>query len=176
MAGPYASVSNAFRQTTLAATYMSLIAEALVSTGSPYDTPQLEAFFTAYITTTYPLFVFLLPDLQAALARGLVMGFLSLCEDGYTLRPDMLALNPGNILFVAPRLSYGSPLITAGLQLPAATHSTCCRGTQRPCGGGSASSGPCDTHPITVQQFGCAPQQGCCAAPETTCCSCEDTQ
>ena len=70
MASNYVNQSNAFRQPNLADTYISLIVEALIASGSPYTVPRTTADIVNYITTTYPLFpisaVFLDTQLERA--------------------------------------------------------------------------------------------------------------
>lgn len=168
MAGPYADVSNAFRQPNEPDTYISLIIEAFNNSGAPYSTQLTAAAITAYITGKYPLFAFVPATLTTQLARALRLGILFDCgAAGYQLRYDLLRVNAGNVKFVAPRLFYAGPLLTNYTPLPGLS-----RGgelTDRSsCGGGSST--------VKKVCLSCEPNPsgtgGCCPAPAAPCTPC----
>lgn len=168
MAGPYADVSNAFRQPNIPDTYVSLVIEAFNASGTPYSVPLTEAAITTYITTTYPLFAFVPATLTAQLARALRLGVIFDCGvAGYQLRQDSLKVNPSAIKFYAPRLYYGGPLIESVIQLPGIPRSGICT-DRSACSGGSVSS-------LKVCPVSCeckSATTGCCPAPAPTCTPC----
>jgi len=170
MAGPYASISNAFRQPNEPDTYVSLIIEAFNASGTPYTVPLTEAAITTYITTTYPLFAFVAATLTTQIARALRVGVLFDCGvSGYQLRSDLLRVNAGNIKFVAPRMYYAGPLLEYLVPLPGLSRSG--ELTQRSgCSGGSytvtKTCNKCDTN-CSNGTFGCCPAP---AAACTPCC------
>jgi hypothetical protein len=132
MAGPYATVSNAFRQPNEPDTYVSLVIEAFNATGLPYSTQLSAAAITAYITTTYPLFAFDPNALAAQLARALRLGVLFDCAPaGYQLRPDLVRVNAGNVKFVAPGLATDTTACNYGSVTSTTVCASCgeCRGT-----------------------------------------------
>lgn len=167
MAGPYAEVSNAFRQPNEPDTYVSLIIEAFNATGSPYSTQLTVAAITTYITTTYPLFAFVAGTLTTQIARARRLGLLFDCgASGYQLRPDFIRVNPGNVKFVAPRLYYGGPLLSSFVPLVGLS-----RGGElcdRSCISGSVSvKTVCDKCDVCGTGTG-----GCCPAPAAACTPC----
>lgn len=169
MAGPYATVSNAFRQPNIPDTYVSLVIEAFNASGTPYTVPLTEADITTYITTTYPLFAFVAATLTTQLARALRLGIVFDCGvAGYQLRQDSLKVNPSAIKFYAPRLYYGGPLLEYIIQLPDIPRSGICT-DRSACTGGSVSSykvcpGDCSVCAVSTS--------GCCPAPAPACTPC----
>lgn len=166
MAGPYATVSNAFRQPNEPDTYVSLVIEAFNATGLPYSTQLSAAAITTYITTTYPLFAFDPNTLAAQLARALRLGVLFDCAPaGYQLRPDLVRVNAGNVKFVAPRLYYAGPLLAYLVPLP---------GLSRP--GLATDTTACNYGSVTsttvCASCGECRGTGCCSRPAVPCTAC----
>jgi len=168
MAGPYADVSNAFRQPNEPDTYISLIIEAFNNSGAPYSTQLTTAAITAYITGRYPLFAFVPATLTTQLARALRLGVIFDCgAAGYQLRYDLLRVNAGNVKFVAPRLFYGGPLLTSFTPLPGLSRGGEITDRSVSVNGSSSFTTVCP------QCTGCVSTGGCCprpAAPCTPCC------
>jgi hypothetical protein len=111
MANPYVNVSNAFRQPTIADTYISLIVEALMAFGNAYSTPRETAVIANYIQTTYPVFPLDLAYLNQQLSAAVSRGVLHRCGTYWLLREDLTVVNGDNWKYLLARCSYGGALL-----------------------------------------------------------------
>lgn len=171
MAANYVNDSNAFRQPTLADTYISLFVEALIASGSPYTVPRSTADLVAYITTTYPLFPLDAPFTATQLERAVKLGVLARCGDDWLLRPDLTRVNVGNQKYVFGRCAPGGPLITTCADYGPRHDKRLNSITSRECGG-SFSSGGKFVDGGKVGFGGKVPANGCCPPVPVPCTGC----
>lgn len=171
MASEYALISNAFRQPNLADTYISLIVEAMLSTGNPYTVPRGTMFIVDWINVTYPLFPIDATYMNTQLNRAVKLGVLARCVDDWLLRQDMLNVNVGNQKYLFGRCGIGSQLITTCEWYPANSRSPlflCRQGA-----GSSAGVTKQECCSSTTPFGGCDAKHGCCPpipVPMTNCC------
>lgn len=173
MASNYVNVSNAFRQTNLGDTYISLIVEALIASGAPYTVPRSTTDIVNYVTTTYPLFPIGATFLDTQLERAVKIGVLARCGDDWQMRPDLTRVNVGNQKYIFGRCSVGGPLITTCADYGPREDRRLNSVTSRQCGGSFSQGGCCPQIDDNLAFGGNAPQSGCCAplaSPQTPCC------
>jgi hypothetical protein len=176
MASPYVNQSNAFRQPTLADTYVTLYVEALIAMGTPFTTPRTTADIVAYITTTYPLFALDATFTATQLERAVKLGVLARCGADWLLRRDLTRVNVANQKYVFGRCGPGGPLITTCADYGPRGDRRLNTIYSRACSG-SASSGGKYVDPTEATFGACDPSGGCCAplapppSPATGCCA-----
>jgi len=171
MASEYALISNAFRQTNLADTYISLIVESMMATGNPYTVPRGTLYILNYLNIQYPLFPIDALYMDTQLNRAVKLGVLARCVDDWVLRQDMLQLNVGNQKYLFGRCGIGGPLITTTAWYVNGSRSPffLCRQA----GGSSAGNTKQECCSYTTPFGGCDAGQGCCPpipVPLTNCC------
>jgi len=169
MASNYVNESNAFRQTNLADTYISLFVEFFLTTPNPYTGPYSTANITNYINTRYPLFPTDASYLATQLERATKLGVLSRCNNDWVLRQDMLKVNVANQKYIFGRCAVGAPLISTYADYGPKNDNQLNGILPRSAGAFNVTASKTCAAPCSSQSVFCNnPKAGCCAPITST--------